>query len=164
MALSDILAALPSLNRDDLEVVVAAASALARGNPGPGAAKLPTRPLPKRASAAAKQRKAKGPAKQVSSYAGIPEYQEYRAANKGLRAFLKKEGSKLSDFLPRIAEEDHESKLNLDDLPPAVSTFYVARQCWFRAKAKLSSEASQGSPEAQEEGVSLPQAEESQWG
>jgi hypothetical protein len=68
--------------------------------------------------------KTKGPAKQVSKYKDVKEYKDYKASEKALRSFLKKEGKVLKDYDPSAAS-----------LPDAVASFFEARQCFFRYKS-----------------------------
>jgi hypothetical protein len=131
--LSKVLAALATLEKGDLDVVVATASSLrARFQTGAVRAKRGPR----------KAKSNKEPAKQDSKFADVKERKAFKDAEKELRSFLKARGALLKDF------SEGESKN-----PPPVARFFEARNCWFRTKASLSNETSAGTPQNEEEEV-----------
>jgi hypothetical protein len=117
--LSEVLAALVNFSQAELATVVATAQSL-RCAP-------PPRPQTRQTGKGKEKKKKGGPAKPESPFKEIPEYQGFKKAEKDLRAYLKKEGKKLSEFDPA----------NRDELPKVIADFYEVRQCWFRAKEAL---------------------------
>jgi hypothetical protein len=131
MTLRDIIAGLPELTADDLSVVIATASQLkavksgsaqgSRGNRG----RMP-----------ASKRQSKGPAQQVSPWKDIPEYLEFKSANKELHVLLKRVNLSLKQ-----AKADPTVR---DD--PVLVRFQTAQAVWFRRKAELTPKVAKSGP------------------
>jgi hypothetical protein len=73
-----------------------------------------------------KKDSSKGPDQKVSEYKDVPEYQAFKAAQKGLKEALKEHKMNLKEAIA--------SNLGKEDL--RVATFLNARQRWFRTKTE----------------------------
>ena len=131
MSASAFAAVMSGLERlTEVQLTAVASAALALGGSAPpklsGSGRQRTASASK---AGGKKKKTKGPAKQVSKYADVKEYKDYKASEKVLRTFLRQEGKVLSEYDP-----------NADNLPVAVAGFLEARQCFFRYKTSTLSD------------------------
>jgi hypothetical protein len=158
--LSTILAALPSLSSNELDAVIATATALKAVNNRPQRARRPAKP-----AAAPGGGKQKGPAKQVSPYDSVSEYKAFKVADKELRALLKGLKADLISLEAFIAgnsdainvsnlrdEEQKDHDLVRARAEPVLAKFRTAQSEWFRVKGDLahdSSEAAAGSQAVQ---------------
>jgi len=70
-----------------------------------------------------------GPAKQTSKFDATPEYQEFRTADKALKALLKAEKCDLKSLEGSLALPDAKRQV--------LETFHAKRDLFFRAKAAL---------------------------
>jgi hypothetical protein len=71
--------------------------------------------------------KKKGPAQRTSSYAGVPEYEHFKSAEKELKEFLKTNNVtlKVAETTEGLASQ------------PAITKFHQARSAWFCGKVNL---------------------------
>lgn len=119
----EVISRLPELTTDELSVVIAAAqqlrivrassSATTRGNRGR-----------KRPSVKQKDKGKKGPGNQVSPYAEVPEYREFRIAEKELHTYLRYIGKSLKEARADVVERTS----------PILVKFKEAQDAWFRYK------------------------------
>jgi hypothetical protein len=113
-SLKEILSVLPTLNVQSLDVVIATATALKVGG----------REFPSRSSkSSGKKKKVAIPTK--SEFAGVPEFEEFRARNKELKALLASKNTDLKSFQASSPSNE------------VLASFLKARECWFRVKATL---------------------------
>jgi hypothetical protein len=115
--LASVLAMLPELSAGELAVVISSASQL----------KIERSTRLTKAASKRPAKAKKGPAKLVSEYSGIPEYQQLKAAEKELRSFLKLEGLTLKQA--QVVKSDH----------PVITAHQAALGGWLETKALLSS-------------------------
>jgi hypothetical protein len=148
VTLSDILAALPQMNQGDLGVVKSTVDEIIRRNAQGKQNNSVSRTSGSRRDNHGKKSKTgpKGPAQKTSTYAGEPAYNAFKAAQSGLKEFLRRE---------KLSLKQLEAK-PLADHPPILAGFYEARQWWFHRKAELTTEtpaeAEAQSAEAEPEG------------
>jgi len=172
------LSKLPALSAEDLDVVLATASSLraakssaqsrqtsgkTRGNRAKPATGQSSGQAD--ASKAGKGRAKKGPPQAVSQFAGVPEFEAFKASDRVLRAALRRNGGltlkeaerlcdpevKLEEGDPlsaKVAQAGLEQSAAQAELGPALASFREAQGRWFSLKGNLKDEsAAQESPE-----------------
>jgi hypothetical protein len=172
-SLSAVLAALPHLSRVELETIIAAATALKAIAPTrrPKQAK-PVKPSDKGGEASSDDQKKKNEPVR-SPYSDVPEYINFKRADKALHKLLKEYKTDLksveaffkgdSSAIKLLKDSDEKvHEVALARMDPILKEFRTAQEAWFRRKTELATgndEVAAGNsfPAKAEEAVEPPQ-------
>lgn len=142
LSFGDVLAALASLTPTQLETVEAAARTLRtagqsrQGSRGKTSARGPASGYPRRVTVSRKAKPSSlATPQRVSGFAGYPEFQQFKTAEKAMHLALRGAGKTLKE-----ANADETLRVS-----PALADFRTAREAWFRKKAQLKAETSAAS-------------------
>jgi len=180
MSLKDILSKLPNLSAEELGVVIATASAMQQAISAPPSRKPTgksggsTGKAPAAGKASGKtstgrtsrgKAKKKGPPQAVSQFAGVPEFEAFKASDRVLRAALRRHGGLTLREAQELCQSDEELKqdhpalvklaadnLRPEDaqaeLGPALACFRQAQDDWFGYKNSRREPVVQAQPDA----------------
>jgi hypothetical protein len=143
--LSTILAMLPNLSSSELDAVIATATALKAVNKSRPKGTKPAKP------AGASGKAAKGPAKQASPYEDNPQYKDFKASDRELKALLKKFSCSLKELesfisgsgAPPSLSDEKVAEEAMKVVVPVHDKFIATRNEWFRVKMSLAHDSSQ---------------------